>query len=167
MGCPECKPAQKPIKVDDAFVKKLESAPFSVVMPHQDPEKRCGECGKAIPDCSNCKHEAPELFCQGECSPKEEAGKEAEIVICAAVRFNGKVWRGNRHPHAIAAMRDELSYTMTRKQMDEAKIDTEQGFVTSRNRYVDREEGLAIQKAAGIPCFRGEYSYQLYSEDLY
>ncbi len=96
---------------------------------------------------------------------------EAEIVICAAVRFNGKVWRGNRHPHAIAAMHDELSYTMTRKEMYAAKTDTDQGFVTSRNRFVDRVEGLAIQKAAGVPSVNtltGEYFYdQLYSEDLY
>ena len=90
-----------------------------------------------------------------------------ETIICAAVRFNGKVWRGHRHPHALAAMHDELSYTMTRKQMHEAKTDTDQGFITSRNRFVDRKEGLAIQIAAGIPCFRGEYGNELYSEDLY
>ena len=90
-----------------------------------------------------------------------------EIIICAAVRFNGKVWRGNRHIHAIAAMHDELSWTMNRKELCEAKIDTEQGFITSTNRYVDRKEGLAIQIAAGIPCFRGEYGNELYSEDLY
>lgn len=90
-----------------------------------------------------------------------------EIVICAAVRFNGKVWRGNRHANAITAMNDELSWSMNREQMCKAKIDTDQGFVTSRNRYVDREEGLAIQIAAGVPPFRGEYGNQLYSEDLY
>ncbi len=93
---------------------------------------------------------------------------EKEIVICAAVRFNGKVWRGNRHPHAIAAMHDELSYTMTRKEMMEAKTDTDQGFVTSHNRFVNRVVGLAIQKDAGIPSATGgDYSHQLYSEDLY
>lgn len=90
-----------------------------------------------------------------------------ETIICAAVRFDGRVWRGHRHPHAMQAMHDALSWTMTRKQMTEAQVDRDQGFVTSLNRYVGREEALAIQKAAGIPCFRGEYGSELYSEDLY
>lgn len=96
---------------------------------------------------------------------------EKEIVICAAVRFAGKVWRGHRHPHAMQAMRAELSYTMTRKQMDEAQVNKDQGFITSRNRFVGRKEALAIQRAAGIKSVeRGEHyhpSDQLFSEDLY
>ena len=44
----------------------------------------------------------------------------------------------------------------------------EQGFITSRNRFVDREEGLRLQLRAGVPAFGGDgYQDQLYSEDLY
>jgi hypothetical protein len=104
-----------------------------------------------------------------EASLSEAMGEvEKETVICAAVRFGGKVWRGNRHPNAMEAMRDELSYTMNRKEMMEANIDREQGFITSRNRYVDRAEGLQIQLNAGIASVEPEgYKGQLYSEDLY
>lgn len=90
-----------------------------------------------------------------------------ETIICAAVRFKGKVWMGHRHCHAIEAMTDELSWVMSRMHMHHARTNDDQGFVTSLNRYVGREEALAIQKAAGIPCFRGEYGSELYSEDLY
>lgn len=46
---------------------------------------------------------------------------------------------------------------------------TTQGFVTSRNRYVDRKEAMRIQKEAGVESldpggYRGD---ELYSEDLY
>jgi hypothetical protein len=50
--------------------------------------------------------------------------------------------------------------------MREAGMD--QGFITSRNRYVDREEGLRLQLAAGIESVApGGYRGQLFSEDLY
>ncbi len=50
-----------------------------------------------------------------------------------------------------------------------------QGFITSKNRFVDRAEGYAIQIAAGIPSANKELGAengycqigQLYSEDLY
>ena len=43
-----------------------------------------------------------------------------------------------------------------------------QGFITSKNRYVTRAEGLKLQKAAGIPSADPEgYGSELYSEDLY
>lgn len=126
----------------------------------------CATCGGPMTDDRRGGYVGGSLCPSYKCAAGQP-GVVPEIVICAAVRFNGKVWRGNRHPHAIAAMRDEISYTMTRKQMDEAKVDTEQGFVTSLNRYVDREEGLKIQLAAGIPSAAVAYSDQLFSEDLY
>jgi hypothetical protein len=46
----------------------------------------------------------------------------------------------------------------------------EQGFVTSRNRYVDRTEAMRLQVAAGIPSACGgrmEDGQLLFSEDLY
>jgi len=64
-------------------------------------------------------------------------------------------------------MRDELSYAMNRQQI--GKLDVEQGFVTSKNRYVSREEGRSLQEAAGIKS-AGKDGYRgntLYSEDLY
>jgi hypothetical protein len=43
-----------------------------------------------------------------------------------------------------------------------------QGFVTSRNRFVTREEGMKLQITAGIPSVGGGYrGNRLFSEDLY
>ena len=103
---------------------------------------------------------------------------EKEIVICSAVRVGERIWRGHRHGHALQAMRDELSWEMTGKEMNDfykgdhpnqAGGKMEQGFITSENRYVSREEGRKLQEAAGIKSidkdgYRGD---SLYSEDLY
>jgi hypothetical protein len=45
-----------------------------------------------------------------------------------------------------------------------------QGFITSKNRYVDRKEAFNIQKLAGIKSVAKDGydpSKELYSEDLY
>lgn len=110
-------------------------------------------------------------------TPTEKATAEAiknglEVCLCAASRFNDKVWRGNRHNHSMEAMTDELSYFMTRKEMNEKGVGSDSGFITNFNRYVDREEGYRLQIAAGIPSAatqRGD-DYRnglLFSEDLY
>lgn len=95
-----------------------------------------------------------------------------EKIICAAVRFQDRVWYGHRHLHALAAMHDELSYTMSRKQMIEAQTDRNQGFVTSTGRYVDRQEAWIIAVNAGQLVEKnhledGQVKFMLFSEDLY
>lgn len=90
-----------------------------------------------------------------------------EIVICAAVRAkDGLVYRGHRHGHALYkpfGLQGVPGYEGERPHGDD------QGFVTSKNRYVTREEGYQLQLAAGVPSvapggYRGE---ELFSEDLY
>lgn len=85
-----------------------------------------------------------------------------EICICAAVKTTtGLIIRGHRHSDALSAMRDR---GLTPDESHEA-----QGFITSYNRYVTREEGRKLQEAAGIPSADPE-GYQgntLFSEDLY
>ena len=89
-----------------------------------------------------------------------------EICICAAIRVkkDGKVIRGHRHADAIHAAMNE-GYKLTELSF------ADQGFVTSKNRYVSREEGRKLQDAAGIksadtehPGYKGD---TLFSEDLY
>ena len=83
-----------------------------------------------------------------------------EICICAAIKTkDGQIIRGHRHGDAI----------MTANRMKLSLQVHEQGFVTSNNRFVDREEGRILQDNAGIPSadpegYRGE---TLFSEDLY
>lgn len=86
-----------------------------------------------------------------------------EIVICAAVKTaDGKVIRGHRHADAIHAAMNE-GYKL--KDLSFA----DQGFVTSENRYVTREEGRKLQDAAGIKSAdrEGYRGTTLFSEDLY
>ena len=95
-----------------------------------------------------------------------EAEKQAqEICICAAVidPITGEIVRGHRHAGPMAQIWQR--HDPTPKILDE-----HQGFITSRNRFVGREEGLRLQKAAGIESAcegRGYLEMQLTSEDLY
>jgi hypothetical protein len=89
-----------------------------------------------------------------------------EIVICAAIRMpDGYIVRGHRHCHCIATAYDIPRY----RESWECPHGDDQGFVTSLERYVTREEGYALQRAAGRNSvapggYRGE---TLFSEDLY
>lgn len=86
-----------------------------------------------------------------------------EICICAAIKTKeGTVIRGHRHADAIKAAMTE-GFKLTDLSF------ADQGFVTSKNRYVTREEGRILQDAAGIKSadregYRGK---TLFSEDLY
>lgn len=83
-----------------------------------------------------------------------------EIVICAAVRAsNGFIVRGHRHHDAIRTMSTIPGYE------DERPSGDNQGFITSENRYVNREEAYKIQVAAGK--MKDDNGGRLYSEDLY
>lgn len=89
-----------------------------------------------------------------------------EICICAAVvAKDGSVIRGHRHHNALNTLRD-----MPGKEYEYGNGDT-QGFITSYNRYVTREEGYRLQIEAGIKSAdrTGDYvcKGELYSEDLY
>tara|TARA_R110000868_G_scaffold4119_14_gene25053 strand:- start:5943 stop:6281 length:339 start_codon:yes stop_codon:yes gene_type:complete len=89
-----------------------------------------------------------------------------EICICAAVKATtGEIIRGHRHSDCFTALRARLL-------LPERELDS-QGFITSHNRYVDRAEGMKLQKAAGIPSKYAssqeawEAATVLFSEDLY
>lgn len=87
-----------------------------------------------------------------------------EICICAAVKdADGNVWRGHRHGDCMVTI-------MAANRLIGQRTD-DQGFVTSKNRFVTRTEGRKLQDAAGIQSaaiedggYRGD---TLFSEDLY
>ncbi len=85
-----------------------------------------------------------------------------EICICAAWQTEeGITFRGHRHSDARNAALAGFCRPLREQQA--------QGFITSLNRFVGREEGLRLQLASGIGSrnpsgYRGD---QLYSEDLY
>lgn len=85
-----------------------------------------------------------------------------EIVICAAVKTSeGKIFRGHRHGDCIRSIVD--------RGLKPGEKAEDQGFITSANRYVDRETGRKLQDAAGIKSAdpEGYRGTTLFSEDLY
>lgn len=96
----------------------------------------------------------------------EEASRPFEICICAAVQMdNGVILRGHRH--------DDCFQTALKYGYKERITQAKQGFITSRNRFVNREEGMLLQRAAGLKSAHhpsGErelHGDMLFSEDLY
>lgn len=90
-----------------------------------------------------------------------ETPGEPETCICAAIRCirEGRIVRGHRHGDCIQ--------TAVKMLIDPHGC--EQGFITSRNRFVGRVEGRKLQDAAGIPSYDrdGYRGDTLFSEDLY
>lgn len=85
-----------------------------------------------------------------------------EICICAAIKLDdGRIIRGHRHDDCYHTMFKWLGKDTARKVLHE------QGFVTSQNRFVDRHEGMRLQRAAGIESVHGYRGDTLFSEDLY
>lgn len=79
-----------------------------------------------------------------------------EIVICAAVRAsNGKIVRGYRHNDAIRALQAMDGY------QDEQPHREDQGFITSADRFVNRQEAYRLH----FPD--REEPDELRSDDLY
>lgn len=124
---------------------------------------------------SECREKQQEhLYCASHAicktfSPDDEVsrrrngqGKGAEICICAAVKDEyGNIIRGHRHGDCIQAI-------LNRKRKPMKSPDA-QGFITSKGRFVTREEGRKLQDNAGIKSadkdgYRGN---TLFSEDLY
>lgn len=88
--------------------------------------------------------------------------KNNEICICAAVKTKcGKIIRGHRHGDCYSAIR--------RMRLKASSKADSQGFITSENCFVTREEGRKLQDVADIKSADKEgYRYNtLFSEDLY
>lgn len=88
---------------------------------------------------------------------------DKEICICAAIKdTTGYIWRGHRHADCIS------SAISAKRKIPIGKESEWQGFITSKNRFVNRYEGYRLQVDAGIKSadngYRGE---RLFSEDLY
>jgi hypothetical protein len=88
---------------------------------------------------------------------------DPEVCICAAIRLNdGEVFRGHRHDDAI---RTAGNAGVERERIWNAA----QGFMTSRGRFVGREEGARLQREAGVLSAQTQRLPEgmLFSEDLY
>jgi hypothetical protein len=108
------------------------------------------------------------------CEKNEEIRKmKIEIIICSAIKLpNGMIFRGHRHSDCIRTAHEFITWN---GGIDPGEhhwnnsMSRDQGFITSRNRYVSRSEAMKLQLDAGIPSvakggYRGD---ELFSEDLY
>lgn len=106
--------------------------------------------------------------------------KSSERVACSAIHVNdgvvydrqpvnittGMVFCGLRHFNCFPALNKAfLGCTLPGGSAGEER--QVQGFVTTHNRFVDREGALTIARAAGQQLLRGEDITWLSSEDLW
>lgn len=109
---------------------------------------------------------------------------DLEVCLCAAIRMpDGEVVRGHRHDNCYDVVRRRVAYrdvlagagsggkTSESNRLREQIVKAEQGFLTSRNRFVDRREGMALMRASGLRSWHREDGLYrgdgLFSEDLY
>ena len=91
--------------------------------------------------------------------------KQKEIILCAAINYKGIIICGHRHGDCYTVLRDLLSKYITPDDLPERE---DQGFLTSFNRYVDREEAFLIAQANDQIQFGKDCTDKiLISENLY
>jgi hypothetical protein len=102
-----------------------------------------------------------------------------ERIYCAAIWYKdmptakylpknidkGIVVEGHRHADVIRTMMNLLG-KRTCKNGDDCAGESEQGFVTNKSRFVDREEAMNIAREAN-QLIGQTTSKDLYSEDIY
>lgn len=108
-----------------------------------------------------------------------------ETILCAAIWYNdekehasqpsniktGLVFCGHRHPNCVAIICDMFYPNWQTLEIEDflrvtVLNNSHQGFLTSKNRFVDRYEGARIALESG-QITELKYGKQLYSEDLY
>ena len=68
---------------------------------------------------------------------------EKEFILCAAIDYNGVIISAHRHGNCYEVLEALVGKIETSKLPDRNK----QGFLTSQNRYVSREEAWVIAKS--------------------
>lgn len=125
--------------------------------------EKCGKCHecKTCPYNDDCEtYEQIKIVDDCRIYIAKMEGKE--ICICAAViSEDGSVYRGHRHSDCFD--------TLIRNKKKPKSGMKHQGFITSKNRFVSREEGSRLQNEAGIKSVwtDGYVKDMLFSEDLY
>lgn len=102
---------------------------------------------------------------------------KSEYILCAAVHFkNGKIYHsqprnidsgivitGRRHHNCFTP----LVYIFGENRWQSGKFKEVQGFLTNKDRFVDRDEGLRIALRANQVMDLDNIRGRLFSEDLY
>ena len=126
----------------------------------------CDCSGKSINDGVNaaCRiiKALPQLLMENQTLRQQLAAYGPEICVCAAIRLDdGRIIRGHRHDDCIQTA---IKWQNAGQPIEPATAT--QGFYTTRERFVDRTEGMTLQINAGR--FKERVGVQiLFSEDLY
>ena len=93
--------------------------------------------------------------------------KNKEFILCAAINFNGVIVCGLRHGDCYGIIKSLLSPYISPIDLP---LRDEQGFLTSKNRFINREEAFLMAKENNQIChhlFDKDETGTLISEDLY
>ena len=89
-----------------------------------------------------------------------------EIILCAAIKINNELDAGG-NPLILCGYRHHNIFWQKDERLQKNKS-SEQGFLTSKNRFVDRVEALEIAHNVGqVDKNLTITKQELYSEDLY
>lgn len=107
--------------------------------------------------------ESGNIYAEIKIADIKEFCQDKEIIICSAIEvlLDGRIIRGHRHCDCYHNLGQRKEYP--------PHVTCLEGFITSRNRFVEREVAMVLQVLAGIQSadpggYRGDI---LYSEDLY
>lgn len=87
----------------------------------------------------------------------------SESIVAAAIKRGTLIFTGTRHANII---RDMVDLGVVQELPKDRVLSTEQGFLTSEGRWVDRSEGMRLAVDAGQLDYR-EHFNDLFSEDLW
>lgn len=97
-------------------------------------------------------------------TPSVTAMPQVEYILCAAIWYKGRVpFCGYRHRDIITLFEKFLPDRAAEVIADESN----RGFLTNKNRFVDRTDGYKIAKAANQLRIIHDDTPILTSEDLY
>jgi hypothetical protein len=88
-----------------------------------------------------------------------------ETIVAPAIHYDGNVYSGMNHAHALDMLAQGMG-TSPEAILNSGKLKDVEGFLTSRGRYVDRQEGARIADSAEQTPHEPDPGRELLAEDL-
>ena len=93
----------------------------------------------------------------------------SEFILCSAIQYHGVIVSGRKHSDCYAVLNALTSFKLKTNEMPDR---SNQGFLTSRNKYVTRKEAwkialIANQIRYGLKASENDEESELISENLF
>ena len=105
-----------------------------------------------VEPCASCTNivlpikDAKDNFVKGEAKVKTKQHKKPEeYILCSAIKYGDTIIAGRRHSDCYAVLKGLLSEFTTPDKLKLPERE-DQGFLTSKNRFVNRKEAWVIAK---------------------